>query len=79
MTHAIPLTEARENLGGIINRVALRGERIPLSKNGKELAVLVSMEDAQLLEQLEDQRDVAEAERLLSDPTQKPVPFVPKP
>jgi prevent-host-death family protein len=78
MTRAIPITEAREDLGGIVNRVALRGERIPLSKNGKDMAVLVSIEDAQLLEQLEDQRDVAEAERLLSDPTQKPAPFVPK-
>lgn len=77
MRKAIPITEAREDLGGIVNRVALRGERIPLSKNGKQVAVVVSVEDAELLERLEDQADIAEAERILADPGEKPIPFVP--
>jgi prevent-host-death family protein len=78
MIASMPITEARKSLGGIVNRASLRGERIALSKNGKEVAVVVSIEDAKLLERLEDAHDVAEAERRLSDPTQVAMPFVPR-
>jgi len=78
MTKAVPITEAREDLGGIVNRVALRGERIPLSKNGKQVAVVVPLEDAELLERLEAEADIREAERILADPAEIPIPFVPK-
>jgi PHD/YefM family antitoxin component YafN of YafNO toxin-antitoxin module len=39
--------------------VALQGERIVLERHGKPVAALVSVEDLQLLEELEDRLDVA--------------------
>lgn len=76
MSVGIPVAEARESLGGIVNRVAVNGERIALSENGRNVAVLVSVEDAERLEAMEDEKDLADAERRLADPAQVPIPFV---
>lgn len=75
MKSSVPVSKARESLGGIVNRVALRGERIQLSRNGKPVAVVVPLEDVELLERLEDARDIADADRRLADPAEKPIPY----
>lgn len=50
MTSTMPITEARINLGSVIQRV-LKGERITLEKGGIPVATVISKED---LEDLED-------------------------
>ena len=59
----IGLTEVRDNLAEIINRVAYAGERVVLRRRSKGVAAVVSIEDLRLLESLEDQADVKAALR----------------
>lgn len=47
----IPVSEARDQISEILNRVAYRGERIVLHRRGKELAALIPMADLQILMQ----------------------------
>jgi prevent-host-death family protein len=54
----IPISEAREHLADLGNRVSLRGERLIIERRGKTLFALVPMEDVELLERLEDRLDL---------------------
>ena len=69
----LAISDARTDLATIVNRAAFGGERILLHRHDKDLAVLVSLEDARLLERLteeeEDRIDNAEADRLLAELT----------
>ena len=53
--------EIRANLADIINRVAYGGERIVLERRSKPVVAVVSMEDLELLQTLEDRSDVKAA------------------
>jgi prevent-host-death family protein len=59
---------ARREFSEALNRVAYKGERIVIHRRGKDAAVLVSLEDAELLERLEEEIDAAEARRALAEP-----------
>ncbi len=63
----ISMRQARNNLADMVNRVNYAQERIVLDRRGKGVAVLVSMADAELLEQLEDQIDIAAAKKALKE------------
>ncbi len=67
--------ELRNEMSDALNRVAYRGERIAVERRGKEVAVLVPIEDAELLERLEERVDVEEVKRILADPKEKPIPY----
>jgi len=68
---SIPISEAREHLADLGNRVALRGERLIVERRGKNLFALVPVEDLELLERLEDKLDL-EAIRAAKDEPTKP-------
>lgn len=57
----VAISEIRENMADIINRVAYGRERVVLQRRSKGVAALVSMEDLALLQMLEDQSDVKAA------------------
>lgn len=57
---SITTRELREGLSDAIGRAAYAGERIGVTKHGKLTAVLIGVEDLELLEQLEEARDVLE-------------------
>jgi prevent-host-death family protein len=57
----LPITQARNNLAEILNRVAYGGERVVLQRRQKGVAAVVPMEDLALLEALEDQADLKAA------------------
>jgi prevent-host-death family protein len=57
----IPATAVRDTFSDTLNRVAFKGERILLERHGKPVAALVSVEDLELLEALEDRLDVEAA------------------
>ena len=59
--------EARENFAEVINRTAYGKERVVLTRRGKPLAAVVSMEDVQLLEQVEHTIEVREAQVALQE------------
>jgi len=67
--------ELRKEMSDALNRVAYGGERIVVERRGKQVAVLVPVEDVAVLEQLEEQVDLKEAKRTLADPKQKPIPY----
>jgi prevent-host-death family protein len=62
------MNTARKEFTDLVNRAAYGGERIVIGRRNKDLAVLVPMADAELLERLEDRMDLREAEEALQDP-----------
>ena len=59
--------DLRDRFSEILNDVAFKGERIFVSRNGRPMAALVPVEDAKLLEELEDKIDLAAALKALED------------
>jgi prevent-host-death family protein len=51
MTSEVPVTQARDELADLINRVAYGHERIVLTRHSKPVACLVPPEDLERLEQ----------------------------
>jgi len=64
---SLTLTQARLQLGELVNCVAHEGDRIVIRRNGKPRAVLISIEDAALLKVLEDKADIAAAKKALKE------------
>lgn len=58
-------TELRNRGSEAINRVAYAGERVLLQRHGKNVAAIVSIEDLELLQALEDRIDLAAARKAL--------------
>ena len=63
----ISTAEARNDFAEVINRATYGKERFVLTRRGKDLAAIVPIEDLQLLEELEDQIDVAAARVALNE------------
>ena len=63
----LAVSKAREDLADMLNRVAYGRERIILERRGKNVAALISIEDLELLELLEDKLDVEAARKALAE------------
>jgi prevent-host-death family protein len=59
----IGVTQLRSALSETVNRVQYGRERVLLERQGKPVAALVSVEDLELLQELEDHLDDLEADR----------------
>jgi len=59
----VSLTEAQSSLTDLVNQVSYLGKRISITRHGKPAAVLVSVEEAEFLERMEDQIDIREADK----------------
>ncbi len=59
----VGIAEIRDNLADALNKVASSGERVVLARRGKGIAALVSMEDLDLLEKMEDEADLKAAKK----------------
>jgi len=68
MTTKVTTAEARKNFADIVNSVAYGKDPVVLTRRGKELVALISMEDLQLLLQLEEQQDIADAWKIKDEP-----------
>ena len=55
----VRVSDARRGLAEHINRVAYGNERIVFTRHGKGVVALVPVADAELLQRLEDQADIA--------------------
>lgn len=64
----LPISQAREHLAELGNRVSLLGERIVVERRGKDVFALVPVEDVELLERLEDQLDLQAIRERLDEP-----------
>ena len=65
------ISEAREAFSTTVNRVAFGGERVVLTRHGKRVAAVVPIEDLELLEALEDARDLDDVRGALADPANR--------
>jgi antitoxin Phd len=61
MATRVTTAEARKNLADIVNSVAYGKDTVVLTRRGKELAALISIEDLKLLQLLEDEQDIKDA------------------
>lgn len=65
MAKRISVSEARDDLGYTVDRVASKGQRVTLTRRGKAAAAIVSTDDLALLEALEERGDVEDARAAL--------------
>jgi prevent-host-death family protein len=64
---SMPITAARDDLSEVVNRVAYSKERICLTRHGKDVACVVSVEEARLLDLIEDRLDLSDALEALAE------------
>lgn len=71
MTDTLNSTDARENLADVLNRVSYAKDRVRITRRGKPVAAVVPIEDLELIELLEDEIDIREAEKALREARKK--------
>ena len=54
----VSIVEARAHFGDLVSRTALLNRRVFVTRHGKRIAALVSAEDAELLDAIEDRLDL---------------------
>ena len=73
MHNTVSTAEARKKLAEIVNRVAYGKEPIVLTRRGEKIAALISMEELELLQLIEDHMDIEDAKKALKE-TGKNIP-----
>ena len=68
MLNTVSTAEARKKLAEIVNKVAYGKESVVLTRRGKKLAALISMEKLELLQLIEDHIDIEDARKALEEP-----------
>ena len=71
MSDTLNSTDAREQLAHVLNRVAYAGDRVRITRRGKAVAAVVPIEDLELIERLENEIDIREAEKSLREARKK--------
>jgi prevent-host-death family protein len=54
-------SQIREEFAEALNRVIYKGERIVLCRRGKDVAALISVEDLEVLQGVENREDIRDA------------------
>ena len=67
----VSVSQAREDFSEVINQVCYAGQRIVLHRRGKPLVAIVSFEDLELLEALEDAVDLDAGKKALKEAAKK--------
>ena len=65
--NTISTADARKDFADIINQVSYGSEQILLTRRGKEVAAIVSVEELKLLQKIEDYIDIEDAQKSLSE------------
>ena len=60
ISRSVPSKDLRDSLADILGGVAYGSERVGVTRHGKLTAVVISVDDLELLEQLEAARDASE-------------------
>ena len=71
----IGVSDARDHLSEVVDRARYTHERIVLTKRGKDVGAIVSIEDLNLLEMLEDQLDIDMARKALAEAGEERVSY----
>jgi prevent-host-death family protein len=64
---SLDASQLRQEIADALNTVAYGGARIVIKRHGKRIAVLVPVDDLELLEAMEDRVDVALAKKALKE------------
>ncbi|MCY4574530.1 MAG: type II toxin-antitoxin system Phd/YefM family antitoxin [Gemmatimonadetes bacterium] len=64
----VAASKLRTTISDVLDRVVHHGERIAVERYGKPVAALVSPEDLELLEAIEDRIDIEAARKALREP-----------
>lgn len=79
MTALLPVSEAKQHLGALVDRAHLQHELVSLSKRGRRVAVLVDADDfdrmVERLEELDDAQAAMTARRELEETSAEPIPW----
>ena len=67
MTISINTADAKEEFSELVNRVAHNKERIILTRRGKDIAVIIPIEDLALLQDIQNKNDLSEATEALNE------------
>jgi len=67
MTIKISTADARKNFADIVNKVAYGKEPIVLTRRGQDIAALVSIDELELLQQIEERIDIEDAKLALAE------------
>lgn len=60
ISRSVPSKDLRDSLADVLGGVAYGAERVGVTRHGKLTAVMISVDDLELLEELEAARDAAE-------------------
>jgi prevent-host-death family protein len=64
----MPISAARDHLGDIVSRAEHAHERTVLTRHGRAVAAVISLEDLRELEAAEDEADLVAAREALASP-----------
>ena len=67
MATEFSFSDARSHLTDIANKVAFGGSRAIITRNGQKIMAIVSIEDLEALQAMEDQLDLRDAKKSLAD------------
>ena len=67
MPTKISTADARKHFADIVNKVAYGKEPVVLTRRGQEIAALVSIDELELLQQIEDHIDIEDAKKALAE------------
>lgn len=68
MHTTITTADARKNFADIVNKVAYGKEPVILTRRGQEIAALISIDELELLQKIEDHIDIEDAKKALEEP-----------
>ena len=68
MATTISTADARKNFADIVNKVAYGKESVILTRRGQKIAALVSIDELELLQYIEDHLDIEDAKKALAEP-----------
>lgn len=68
MHNTITTADARKNFADIVNKVAYGKEPVVLTRRGQKIAALISIDELQLLQKIEDHIDIEDAKKALEEP-----------
>jgi len=61
-------SDLKKDTADALNKVAYGGDRIALQRRGKDVAVIVSVEDYELLKAIEDKADLETIRKIKEEP-----------
>ncbi|SMN16024.1 RelB/StbD replicon stabilization protein (antitoxin to RelE/StbE) [uncultured Candidatus Thioglobus sp.] len=65
--NTISTADARKYFAEIINQVSYGQEQVLLTRRGKEVAAIVSVEELRLLQRIENKMDIIDAQKSLEE------------